>query len=190
MRPLRKSLWWSRRVAVAVHDGPEILGIKFFVFEDESSAAVSKAKIGSLSMPGVLDLFKIIAALSLVDIHMDMPGEGALFPEHQGSRGFGNGGHLHSMRPAMLVQHAVISRHKCFAEVIIEAIDKITAVGAVISVSDKTESVTWAGDDFPVDVIRLQFIWPGVGWQVARRQLLVIIIGVHSCRQKELAVVV
>jgi hypothetical protein len=73
----------------------------------------------------------------------------------------------------MLVKEAVFSGREVFAKIVIETIDKIAPIGAVSLVRDEAKPVARAGDDLPVEVIRLELIWPGIRRQETRRQFIV-----------------
>jgi len=76
-QPLRR----ARGKAARVRDRPEILGIKLSILEHHAATAIQKAEIGATAVANVIDLLEVVAAVALINVHMDMPRTASLLSE-------------------------------------------------------------------------------------------------------------
>ena len=137
----------------------------------------------------MFDLLEIIPTFALINIHVNMPRATALFPKQNGDAGPRNLGNLHAMSIPPLHHRLVIARAELDFKVVVEAIDEVAAfgLGVIGKQAYDAEVVAGAGNDLPIDVVRLQRDRPGIGPRPARRQLAIVVADVQSGGQSELA---
>src|SRR5450756_2219615 len=82
-----------------IDNAPKVFRVKLLIFGQQSHATVSEYKVGSAPVPRMLDLLEIVAAIALIDIHVDVRRTGSFFAEGDGFRRPGDLRLFHAMRP-------------------------------------------------------------------------------------------